>query len=372
MSWMVIDRRSLILGSIVALGGTIMSSRRSDAGEAAVACYAAAAQRLDGSHAVLLLSASGAVVREIPLSARGHDIAVHAASGRAVAFARRPGTFAVAFNLHDQSPPIVFDAGEGRHFYGHGVFSTDGRLLYVTENDFAQERGVISVYDVEAGYRKSGEFASHGVGPHDVLLLEDGRTLAIANGGIDTVPDSGRADLNLDTMQPSLTFVDCLSGQLIAKHALGDDLHRLSIRHLAVSTDGQVWFGGQWKGAQSETPQLVGYAAPKSGIRLIAPPAAGGVDLKGYIGSMAVSRDGTIIAASAPKAGRVLYVDAATQELRGVTQLNDVCGIAGDGGDRFALSNGFGVFREEHAARSVICEAQLADIAFDNHLRRWG
>ena len=49
---------------------------------------------------------------------------------------------------------------------------------------------------------------------------QDGKTLAVANGGLDTVPDAGRANLNADTMEPSLTFVDRGSGELLAKHAL--------------------------------------------------------------------------------------------------------------------------------------------------------
>lgn len=370
MNSTVIDRRSLILGSIVALGAAGFAGR-AFAGDAA-ACYAAAAQRIDGTHVLLLLSAAGQIVREIPLSARGHDIAVHEGSGRAVAFARRPGTFAVAFNIRDQRPPQVFNAESGRHFYGHGVFSHDGKQLFVTENDYANERGVIGVYDVAAGYRKTGEFMSHGIGPHDLLLLGDGRTLAIANGGVDTVPDAGRVELNLDSMQPSLTFVDCVTGKLIAKHEMQHGLNRLSIRHLAASVDGTVWFGGQWKGAPSETPELIGSAGRDQAIRLIDPPVAQGRDLNGYIGSMAVSRDGTIIAASAPKAGAVLYIDAATRSVRGRTEMKDVCGIAGEAGDTFMLTSGFGMVREEHAARSVISESRIADLAFDNHLRRWG
>ena len=44
---------------------------------------------------------------------------------------------------------------EGRHFFGHGVFSPDGKLLYATENDFEAARGVIGVYDVRPATRAS-------------------------------------------------------------------------------------------------------------------------------------------------------------------------------------------------------------------------
>ncbi|MEQ1652237.1 MAG: DUF1513 domain-containing protein [Hyphomicrobium sp.] len=334
--------------------------------------FVSAAKRSDGSFVVLLLGADGRIVRELPLSARGHDVALHPASGRAVVFARRPGTFALAFNPATGASPQIFTAEPGRHFFGHGAFSHDGRLLYVSENDIDAARGVIGLYDVAAGYKKVGEHPSHGMGPHEIILLGDGRTLAVANGGLDTVPEAGRENLNTDAMEASLTFVDARSGALIAKHTLPPDLQRLSIRHIAVDAAGLVWFGAQWEGAQSETPQLIGSAGQDRVVRLIAPPTRELIDLKGYIGSMSASIDGTVIAASAPKAGRIVYIDAASGTFKATSVLKDACGIAGETGDTFAATSGFGVLRHEHAGAAVISEAQLANVAFDNHLRRWG
>ena len=51
---------------------------------------------------------------------------------------------------------------------------------------------MIGVRDATDGYRQIGEFAAHGVEPHDIALLADGRTMVIANGGIRTHPDSRR------------------------------------------------------------------------------------------------------------------------------------------------------------------------------------
>ena len=370
MNSMAINRRSLLLGTI-ALAATRPALAFDAAAQPDIA-FASAARRGDNAFVLLLLSASGAIVREIPLTARGHDVALHAASGRAVVFARRPGTFAIAFETARSSEPQIFNAHEGRHFYGHGAFSTDGRLLYVSENDIAGARGVIGVYDVALGYKKIGEHPSHGLGPHEIILLGDGKTLAIANGGLDTVPEAGRENLNLDTMEPSLTFVDCETGQLRAKHTLPAELRRLSIRHIASDFAGLVWFGAQWEGSQSETPQLIGSAGSDRALKLISPPAAGPIDLKGYVGSMSSSRDGRIVAASAPKAGRVIYIDAQSGLIKAESVLKDACGIAGEHDDTFAATSGFGILRHERVGETVISETQLANVAFDNHLRRLG
>ena len=372
----MIDRRSLLLGSLAMLpvgaAGNAIAQTGGAGAVALDAAFVAAAKKADGSFAVVLLAADGRLVREVALSARGHDIAIHRASAKAVVFARRPGTFAVAFALDGSREPAIFTAQPGRHFYGHGAFSADGRLLYISENDIANARGVVGQYDVEAGFKRIGEFPSYGVGPHEIILMGDGRTLAIANGGIDTVPESGRESLNLDDMAPSLVLVDAITGALVANHTLDASLHRLSIRHLAADAGGQVWFGGQWEGDASATPELIGRAGRDSALHLITPQAALGASLKGYIGSMAVSADGRIIAASAPKAGRILYIDAATGLVRAQSDLKDGCGIAGEHDEVFAATSGLGAFRHEVPGGSIISQSTLADLAFDNHLRKIG
>lgn len=386
MNSMAIERRSILVGLVSALVLTRTGQAGVGVAQAAEgvsqAAFVSAARLPDGSFGILLLSADGSILRQVPLNARGHDIALHRASGRAVAFARRPGTFAVSFDIAGVSEPKFFKAAEGRHFYGHGVFSVDGRLLYVSENDIDKGQGVIGIYDVEADYKRIGEHSSHGVGPHEIVLLSDGRTLAIANGGIDTVPEAGRAMLNLGEMSPNLAFADAESGALIARHELSSELNRLSIRHIAADASGAVWFGGQWEGDVEATPELIGRATRDSAIRLIEPKAAMGIELKGYIGSVAASGDGGIIAASAPKAGRIIYVRSSDGGIVGDSPLADGCGVAGEEHSRFCVTSGHGAFRHEDVAGTeaaprrddeparVLSERQLNGVAFDNHLRR--
>ncbi|MBS0232619.1 MAG: DUF1513 domain-containing protein [Proteobacteria bacterium] len=371
MSSMVIDRRSMLLGTLAFVGGAGFGPRFAVADDSVA--YVTAARLADGSFGILLLSGEGAILREVPLSARGHDIAIHQPSGRVVVFARRPGAFAVSFELDKKTVPHVFTPGEGRHYFGHGSFSVDGRLLYASENDIATGMGVIGVYDVARSFKKIGEHSTFGMGPHEIMLLADGKTIAAGNGGLDTTPDAGRENLNVDSMQPSLTFVDAESGKLLAKHEMTGDLKSLSLRHVTQDAKGVVWFGGQWEGSPSQTPpQIVGSAGLDRPLRLLEPQGKGGDDLKGYIGAMAVSNDGRFIAASAPKAGHVLYVDTETATVVGRSNLKDVCGLAPEGQRDFAASSGFGVIRYETAQARTLSEHALQDIAFDNHLRRVG
>jgi hypothetical protein len=171
-------------------------------------------------------------------------------------------------------------------------------------------------------------------------------------------------------MDPSLAFIDVKSGKVLANHKLPRELNRLSIRHLAATPEREVWFGGQWRGGTDETPELIGRASLDSPIRIIEPPAPSGIGLKGYIGSVAMSPDGRTLAASAPRAGRIVFVDTATGRLRGETVLADGCGVAGLGGDMFALSSGLGVIEIEKPGEVTQSAVTLAGTEFDNHLRR--
>src|SRR3546814_10690678 len=75
-------------------------------------------------------------------------------------------------------PPVALQAAAGRHFFGHGVFLPDGRRMLATENHYEAGHGVLGVYDASDGgdYRRIGEFPTGGVGPHEVVLLPDGRS----------------------------------------------------------------------------------------------------------------------------------------------------------------------------------------------------
>lgn len=338
---------------------------RADALSSAELLFATATQESPGKFGARVLTETGKLITAVDLPVRGHDVTYSAAAGRAVVFARQPGMFAVVFDPAGQAAPITIASSEGRHFFGHGVFSPDGRLLYATENDFANARGVVGVFDVAGGYRRIGEFDTYGTGPHEMILLPDGVTFAIANGGIETHPDYGRAELNIDTMDPSLAFVDSRDGSLVGQLRLASDLHQLSIRHMAVDLSNRIWFGCQFRGQETERPQLVGYATLDGDIRLIElPPDALG-SLDNYVGGLAVSNDLATIAVSSPRGGVILAFDASTQRPSSLTVLKATCGVAPDDVG-FVATNGLGAMTG--LAGSAVRERQF-DFQFDEHLR---
>ena len=142
--------------------------------------FASAVQLADGAYGAVLLGEAGELIASIALPDRGHDVTISAAAGRGVVFARQPGTFAVVFDPAGREAPVTLTSVAGRHFFGHGVFSPDGRLLYATESDFEAAQGVVGIFDATDGYRRIGEFPTFGTGPHEMLLMPDGVTLGVA------------------------------------------------------------------------------------------------------------------------------------------------------------------------------------------------
>lgn len=378
MSSMAIDRRQFLIGTTLTLASASASNAFAGmlgdemdtgvrAGDLVAAC-----RRPDGTYSVVVLSIDGTVIRELPLDGRGHDIALNGTTGEAVVFARRPGSFALAFDVHGRRDPVLFTTPANRHFYGHGTFSRDGRLLYATEHDNETRNGLIGVYDASGGYKRVGEFPTYGIGPHEAILLSDGKTLAVANGGIETHIEpgmTGREKLNVESMQPSLAFVDAAAGRLLAQHMQSGGLHKLSIRHLAQDASGSVWFGCQWEGAETDTPELVGCAGIDKPLRIIEPSKPMGAKLSGYIGAVAISGNGRLLAASAPRAGRIMYVDTERFAVVGETLLMDSCGVTAASDDRFAMTSGMGVVQLDAPDHTHLATTTFPGRSFDNHLR---
>ncbi|AZO09913.1 DUF1513 domain-containing protein [Mesorhizobium sp. M3A.F.Ca.ET.080.04.2.1] len=359
----LIDRRDFLraAGASFAAG---MAPRAWADTLAADAVFATAFVKRDGGFGAAVLSEAGKVLHTVDLPDRGHDVTFDPVSKRSVVFARQPGTFAVVFDHAGREPPLTIASIAGRHFFGHGVFSPDGALLYATENDFDNAAGVVGIYDARVKFSRIGEFPTYGMGPHELLLLGDGRTLAIANGGIETHPDFGRAELNIATMKPSYTLVDRISGDLIEKHELPAALHQLSIRHMDCDQAGTVWFGCQYRGPASDRPALVGRASRGKGLELLEMPQDVLSGLRNYIGSVAANPCAGTVALTSPEGNSLAVIDAASGRILATKSLVEVCGLAPDGAGFIASTGAGDIVEGNGETRSE------PDYVWDNHMLR--
>lgn len=363
---MAIDRRRL-LGALIAAAATgrwgIGGARALDGEPLYISC------RMDASEAasVAVLTANGELLLETALPARGHDIAQRPHARQFVVFARRPGTWAVAVDTDHSSEPQVITARAYRHFFGHGVFSMDGRLLYASENDTKTGDGIIGIYDAAKGYARIGEFKSGGIGPHDMCLLSDGHRMVIANGGLKTLPETGREILNSDNIAPNLAVLNVSSGTIEAVVELDRAYKKLSIRHLARTSDDRVVFACQHQGDADELPPLIGLLGREGKTRLFDAPEEALARLNNYVGSVALDESGSVIAATSPVGGTAALWSIDGSYL-GAAQIPDVCGVAHHR-NGFLMSSGNAGVRDVSTHGAVAETAVLQKWVWDNHLR---
>ncbi len=291
-------------------------------------CYLSAGAVAPGGYRVGGFSQAGDMLLDSKLPARGHAFAVRPDGRLAVHFARRPGEFALVLDIDRGAVSRLFAPPQDRRFQGHGIFDPSGRLLYVTENDFDAGRGVVGIYGARSGFRRLGELPSGGLGPHDIRLLADGRTLVVANGGIHTHPDYPRAKLNLPAMEPSLCFIDRKTGELLRKQRLGAGLRQLSIRHLSVGREGRVAVAMQYEGPRGDRVPLVALCRAGGPLRPLEAPPSVLRAMRQYCGDVCFDRAGRTFAVSAPRGHIVTVWDGVDGGFLYSARLADGCGLA--------------------------------------------
>lgn len=306
-----------------------------------------------------------------PIAERAHAPRFHIQRNELLYFSRRPGTSIHILDGDTGQQRLELRSPAGSHFYGHGCINRDGSRLYVSENDVAAGgRGRIAVYDCSDNYRRIGRFDSGGIGPHELALLPDDKTLVVANGGILTLPDQRRRKLNLDTMAPRLTYLDSSDGKELA--SLAPPHHQLSLRHLAVAGDGSVIVGAQYQGEGAVQWPLVFVHRPGStALQAMDASDADWRKQHNYIASVAVSSDSRQVLTTSPRGGvaTLWQLDNATQQSQ--FAVRDVAGADYDRRrQRFCLSNGQGqIFQlSANSGRMTLLDYQ-AELRWDNHLQ---
>lgn len=210
----------------------------------------------------------------------------------------RPGKFSLVNDCMTGDEKARIVSPKDRHFYGLGIFSSDGNLLFTTENDYEAGRGRIGVWVAQNDYIRIDEWDSGGIGPHDIKRLPETDMLVVANGGIDTHPETGRTKLNIPTMAPNLAYIE--DGTVAEIASLTADMHKKSIRHLAVGADGQVAFGMR-RQESDPVETLVGIHQMGRPFRLMAASTNDVRSMQGYVGSIALSSIGQTIAVTSPR-----------------------------------------------------------------------
>lgn len=349
-----ITRRTLLKAALFGAAApmTVLASEgKTDSHPSLIGCALEGRER----YSVVVADHQGMPLSRLPLPGRGHGIAINKQRQHAVAFARRPGSYLMVFDYVSGDIVRVNTAADNRHFYGHGVYSNDGKLLFATEGERASSRGIIGVYAVDKNYQKIDELTGFGLGPHEVIIMPDD-TLVIGVGGVHT---DGRTPKNLDSMQPSLSYLS-QSGILLEQRLLPD--HHLSIRHLAHDGDKTVLCGQQYRGEPDEYPALLAMHTAGGEIELLQAEPEQWARFRHYIASIAAS-DKWIIATS-PRGNCYGIWSKESRQLVELSSLPDASGVVAKDG-RFLISSGSGAVIAQSHPRDK--SSVFSSIQWDNH-----
>lgn len=255
-----------------------------------------------------------AVAIDVPT--RAHGIVVEP-EGTLLAMARRPGEWLLRWTAAGRELRWCWN-DPARRFSGHA--RRQGARLYTTESEVETGDGLVVVRDART-LAVQAVWRSGGVDPHDLCIAADG-TLWVANGGIQTQPETGRVKRQLERMDSSLVKLDAGNGRLLGQWRLDDA--RLSLRHLAPLGD-QIGIALQ---AEHDDPAQRA-AAPVLAVfdgrtlrACAAPPLAG------YGGDIVSTAAGYVV--SVPRAGG-LALFGADGRWREYATLEQACALTSQG-----------------------------------------
>lgn len=322
----------------------------------------------NGHHTIGSADHRGRPGFDLPVADRCHGGCNRPLARQAVMFARRPGRHAYVVDTHDQRLNQVIAAGNGYHFYGHGVFSRDERLLYATLNHFPTGQGLVRVYDANARYRAVMDLDVGGIGPHELRLHPDGEHLLVALGGIRTHPDYARIKLNLDTMQPAVLMLNRRTGVIVQRWTPSDP--QLSCRHLDISDTGVAMIGYQYQGPRWNNPPLIARLDTHSGeFRELHLPPLIQHQLRNYTASVVISRSHPYAVVASPWGGHALLLDYQSGKLLQTFQLRDVSGVLAQSDGTFILSTGLGgLYRVSADSAEPTLLVRQQSVHWDHHL----
>jgi hypothetical protein len=313
-----------------------------------------------GDHRVGVLQADAGRLEpcaQLEVPTRAHGL-LDLGAGDLLAIARRPGDWLLRWSPASGRTRWTWVEPD-RAFNGHAVLDDRRLRLYTSEMRLDTGDGLVGVRDA-ATLEKLAEWPTGGRDPHQLALDGEGR-LMVANGGLHTLPESGRRKLSPQQMDSSLVCLDPQDGEVLGQWRLAD--RKLGLRHLAWGRSGSRRVLGIALQAEHDDP-AERHAAPVLAlfdgdmVRAVPAPQA----LAGYGGDIA-HVDG-VFAIGCPRAGGFAMFGA-DGDWRGWQPLPQACALSpGTVADRWWAAG---------ATQALACGARRVDrfehrfAALDNH-----
>jgi hypothetical protein len=218
-----------------------------------------------------------------------HGVIKHPRTEHLVAVFEKKGDGGAIIDLKANAITERIPPSPGHQFYGHGAYSADGKLLYATEFNEKSYAGRMVVRDAQ-DLKVVGEFKTHGEWPHDCQFIDDGKVVAITNGGLEMDTDG----------EPCVTYVEVATGKLLEK--ITYDNATINAGHLVISSNGDLAVGHAVRPPLDAREGLGGISLRPAGgeSRTMVTPANATGAMKGETLSLCMHEGMKIVAATNP------------------------------------------------------------------------
>ncbi len=130
---------------------------------------------------------------------------------------------------------------EGWRGGGHAVYLDGGKTVIISERSPVQQAkgglehlyGRLTIRDPES-LKIRESYSTHGVDPHDIRLIDNGKYIVAANYGSIISPKTGEHTVPRTVVEASITVIEVSSGKLLDKKKTGAG--RIELRHLAAGS----------------------------------------------------------------------------------------------------------------------------------------
>ena len=302
---------------------------------------------------------------------RGHGLSKNPArANQAIMFSRRLGNQALLMNMHNKKIEHIITSPDHLYMEGHGCFSHDGRLLFCSETNKHTHQGIISVRETQS-FKLIKEFASGGIGPHEILMRPNENTLVVANGGL--IKDHKGTLTNGTTMAPNVSLLNTENGEI--KSSFQSHHEKASLRHMDVSSDGTIAIAAQVqrKYVNHQNPiALTSLIKPNGQVIQLKAPEQLLKKLNDYVGSVRINNRFKTAAFTSPRGDLAMFWDIDSGKFLGHHFFHNVCGLTVSSNEEyFVLSNSAGKIRQVHG-NSLVENRNLRQsfpqIQWDNHM----
>jgi len=163
---------------------------------------------------------------------------------------------------------------EGWRGGGHAAYLDGGRTVILSERSPKQQAkgglehlyGRLTIRDPET-LKIRESYSTHGVDPHDIRLIENGKYIVAANYGSIISPKTGEHTVPRTVVEASITVIEVSSGRLVDKKKTSRG--RTELRHVAAGSLDRIFaiqatYGSEREDASQRGGDAIAYEADQS------------------------------------------------------------------------------------------------------------